>query len=429
MKKVHIISIGNELLIGDTINTNAAWIGQYMYAEGFEIKMAITLPDQYSLLKKQFSQSLKEADFIIVTGGLGPTHDDITKKVVADLFGSELITDQNVLEHIKKIFRKRDFKFSRSNADQALVPDNCSVLFNNKGTAPGLWFEENERVFVVLPGVPHEMKYLMENEVTPRLASTFPGRTTKLIQYFHTTGVPESTLSDDVIGDLAEYLNNGLEVAYLPGMDGVKIRVSYKGENPDEAEAQMQKFRAMILERASDIIYGEGKECSLEAVLGDLLIQKDMSIAVAESCTGGRLSDAITNVPGCSRYMSGGIIAYSNDLKMKLLNVSEEVLKTHGAVSGPVALQMAKSIAEKTGSSIGVSTTGVAGPGGGTREKPVGTVWMGFWIDGDHFALKARLADGREINKQRTVMVVLETVRRHLSGITQYPYNITPLRP
>jgi nicotinamide-nucleotide amidase len=429
MKKAHIISIGNELLIGDTINTNAAWIGQFMYAEGFEIERVVTLPDQPGLLKKQFTQSLKEADFTIVTGGLGPTHDDITKKVVADLFSSELITDQNVLEHIKKIFKKRDFKFSRSNADQALVPHNCSVLFNKKGTAPGLWFEENERVFVVLPGVPYEMKYLMENEVTPRLGNAFPGRSSKLIQYFHTTGVPESTLSDDVIGNLAEYLNNGLEVAYLPGLDGVKIRVSYKGDNLSEAEAQMKKFRNMILNRASDVIYGEGKECSLAAVLGDLLIQKNMTIAVAESCTGGRVADSITNIPGCSRYMAGGIVAYSNDLKMKLLDVSADDLNTHGAVSCRVALQMAKSVAEKSGSTIGVSTTGVAGPGGGTREKPVGTVWMGFWIDGDHFALKARLADDREINKQRTVMVVLETVRRHLIGITRYPYNITPVRP
>jgi len=429
MTKVHIISIGNELLIGDTINTNAAWIGQFMYAGGFEIEKVVTLPDQYNLLKSQFSRSRKDAGLTIVTGGLGPTHDDITKKVVADLFNSELISDPNVLEHIKKIFRKRDFKFSRSNEAQALVPHNCSVLFNNMGTAPGLWFEEDDRVFVVLPGVPHEMKYLMENEVRPRLDGAFPGRATKLIQYFHTSGVPESTLSDEVIGDLAEYLNNGLEVAYLPGVDGVKIRVSYKGDNPAEAGAQMKKFRGMVMERASDIIFGEGRDCSLAAVLGDLLIKKKMTIAVAESCTGGRLCDAITNIPGCSRYMAGGITAYSNDLKMNLLDVSENDLKTHGAVSGRIALQMAKNVAKKTGSTVGVSTTGVAGPGGGTREKPVGTVWMGFWIDGDHFALKARLAESREINKQRTVMVVLETVRRHLNGITHYPYNITPVRP
>lgn len=400
-----------------------------MNAEGFDVEKVITLPDRYELLKKQIARSFEEADFTIVTGGLGPTHDDITKKVVADLFGSKLITDQNVLQHIKDIFRKRHFVFSQSNADQALVPDNCTVLFNKKGTAPGLWFQEKSHVLAVLPGVPHEMKYLVENEITPRLESVFPGRRVKLVQYFHTAGVPESTLSDEVIGDLTDYLNNGLEVAYLPAADGVKIRVSYSGEDTESASAQMLKFRQMILERASDVIYGEGKECDLASVAGGLLIRRNMTIAVAESCTGGRLSDVITNIPGCSQYMLGGIIAYSNELKIQHLNVKKEDLQIYGAVSRQAALQMAKGVAEQSGSDIGVSTTGIAGPGGGTKEKPVGTVWMGFWIDGDHFALKAVLADDREINKQRTTMVVLETVRRHLSGITHYPYNITPVYP
>lgn len=400
-----------------------------MNAEGFDVEKVITLPDRYELLKKQIANSLKEADFTIVTGGLGPTHDDITKKVVADLFGSELVTDQNVLQHIKDIFRKRHFVFSQSNADQALVPNNSTVLFNKKGTAPGLWFHEKDHVLAVLPGVPHEMKYLIENEITPRLESAFPDRSVKLVQYFHTAGVPESTLSDEVIGDLTEYLNNGLEVAYLPNAGGVKIRVSYSGEDSESAGVQMLKFRKMILKRASDVIYGEGKECDLASVAGELLDKQNKTIAVAESCTGGRLSDAITNIPGCSQYMLGGIIAYSNELKMQHLNVTQQDLQKYGAVSRQVALQMAKGVAEQTGSDIGVSTTGVAGPGGGTKEKPVGTVWMGFWISGDHFALKAVLADDREINKQRTTMVVLETVRRHLSGITHYPYNITPIYP
>lgn len=398
-----------------------------MNAEGFDVEKVITLPDRYKLLKKQIAKSFEDADFTIVTGGLGPTHDDITKKVVADLFGSELVTDQNVLQHIKNIFRRRHFVFSQSNADQALVPNNCKILFNKKGTAPGLWFQEKGHVLAVLPGVPHEMKYLFENEITPRLESAFPNRIVKQIQYFHTAGVPESTLSDMVIGNLTEYLNNGLEVAYLPDAYGVKIRVSYSGEDSEAANMQMLKFRKMILERASDVIYGEGKECDLASVAGDLLVKQNKTIAVAESCTGGRLSDAITNIPGCSQYMLGGIIAYSNKLKMQHLNVTQQDLQNYGAVSRQVALQMAKGVADQTGADIGISTTGVAGPGGGTKEKPVGTVWMGFWISGDHFALKAVLADDREINKQRTTMVVLETVRRHLSGIKHYPYNITPV--
>lgn len=400
-----------------------------MNTEGFDIEQMITLPDEYEALKKQIGRSYKNADLTIVTGGLGPTHDDITKKVVADLFGSELVTDLKVLQHVKELFSKRKLVFSQSNADQALVPDNCRILFNKMGTAPGLWFQENEHVLAVLPGVPHEMKYLAENEITPRLESIFPNRETKMIQYFHTAGVPESILSEKIIGDLSEFLNNGLEVAYLPGSDGVKIRVGYAGEDPETAGKQMLKFRNMIFDRAADLIYGEGKECTLASVVGDLLIEQNKTIAVAESCTGGRLSDSITDIPGSSRYMLGGMVAYANKLKVNYLKVKEQDLKRYGAVSQQVALQMAKGIAEQTGSSIGVSTTGVAGPGGGTAEKPVGTIWMGFWMEGDHFALKAMLNEDREINKQRSVMVVLETVRRHLKGITHYPYNIIPVYP
>jgi len=429
MKNAHIISIGNELLIGDTVNTNASWIGRFLNSEGFSVERVLTLPDNYDLLRDQLSDSFAAADLTIVTGGLGPTHDDITKKVVADMFNSELVTDPNVLDHIKSIFRRRDFEFSQSNADQALVPDNCSVLFNKKGTAPGLWFSENGHVIAVLPGVPHEMKYLVENEIRPRLQGEFPDRPAKTLQYFHTAGVPESTLSDKVIGDLSEFLNNGLEVAYLPNAGGVKIRVGYVGEDPDAAEDQMLRFRNLVLERATDVIYGEGRDCELSAVLGDLLVKQEKTISVAESCTGGRLSDIITNVPGCSRYMIGGVIAYANQVKIDQLKVSKKDLDKHGAVSCPVALQMARGAAHLHDSSIGVSTTGIAGPGGGTADKPVGTVWMGFWINGNHFALKAVLTDDREVNKQRTVMIVLETVRRTLLGITHFPYNLTPVYP
>lgn len=427
MKKAHIISIGNELLIGDTVNTNASWIGRYLSAEGFDVEQVITLPDHYDILSQRIAESYERADFTIVTGGLGPTHDDITKKVVTDLFNSKLVEDPNVLKHIKKIFRKRDFTFSKSNADQALVPEISSVLFNKKGTAPGLWIDRDDHVLAVLPGVPHEMQYLVENEITPRLESAFPGRPERMIQYFHTAGVPESTLSDEVIGDLTDYLKNGIEVAYLPGAGGVKIRISTSGDDPGAAREKMMELRTTILHRAGDVIFAEGKDGRLAETVGQLLVDKNETIAVAESCTGGRLSNAITDIPGCSRYMLGGVIAYDNAVKVQQLDVAEDDLKKHGAVSKQVALQMAKGVAELTGSTIGVSTTGVAGPGGGTKEKPVGTVWMGFWINGEHFALRAAFSDDREINKERSVMVVLETVRRKLSGFETYPYNLNPV--
>jgi nicotinamide-nucleotide amidase len=239
--------------------------------------------------------------------------------------------------------------------------------------------------------------------------------------------VPESTLSDDVIGDLSAFLNNGLDVAYLPSPGGVKIRVGYRGDDLEKAEIQIDKFRSMLLEKAGDVIYGEGKHCRLAEVLGEELADRGLTIAVAESCTGGRVSDMLTDIPGSSRYMLGGVLAYSNSVKMRQLSVKESDLDEHGAVSSPVALQMARGVAEATGADIGISTTGIAGPGGGTAEKPVGTVWMGFWTADAHFAIKGIFTDDREINKQRTAMVVLETVRRQLKGIDSLPYHLTPV--
>lgn len=427
MKTAHIISIGNELLIGDTLNTNASWLGRYLNEQGFEVEQVVTMPDTYDLLIGRVRESFNDADFTIVTGGLGPTHDDITKKVITDLFETHLVLNKNVLNHIKKIFEARGFKFSQSNADQALVPENSSILFNKKGTAPGLWIEEGGHVMAVLPGVPHEMRYLTENEITPRLESEFPDRTVRSVRYFHTAGVPESTLSEQVIGDISEYLSSGFEVAFLPNAGGVKVRAGYRGNDIEQAVSKMEKFRSIILERAGDVIYGEGKVCNLADVLGELLVKQEKTIAVAESCTGGRVSDTLTDIPGCSRYVLGGVIAYANSVKKEQLWVEATDLATFGAVSSPVALQMAKGVAERMGADIGIATTGIAGPGGGTAEKPVGTVWMGFWTKNKHFALKGIFTDDREINKQRTTSVVLETVRRQLTGLESLPYNLNPV--
>ncbi|MEX0660876.1 MAG: competence/damage-inducible protein A [Balneolaceae bacterium] len=426
MRKAHIISIGNELLIGDTINTNASWIGRFLTEKGFFVEQVITLPDDYILISECVEQSFMSSDFTVVTGGLGPTHDDITKKVITDFFDDELVENEAVLNHIKEIFRKRDFEFSRSNADQALVPKSCTVLFNNQGTAPGMWFEKENRALAVLPGVPYEMQFLMNNGVSDKLNDFFPGQDVWATRYYKTAGVPESTLSDGVVGDLSSYLNNGVQVAYLPNPGGVTIRISAEGNDKSAANNKLEKLQELLYKKAGEFIYGEGRDCQLAAVVGDLLKQNNKTIAVAESCTGGMLSNDITDVAGSSSYMLGGVIAYANDVKINHLGVNENDLKKYGAVSKQVALQMAKGVAESMGSSIGVSTTGIAGPGGGSVEKPVGTVWMGFWMDGKSFALKAQFTNDRLINKQRTVMVVLETIRREILGLGSYPYNLKP---
>lgn len=419
MKKAHIITIGNELLIGDTVNTNASWIGSKLTELGFSVDKMISVPDDYTPIIEEISDSLQKSDLTVVTGGLGPTHDDITKKAVADIFDSELVENEAVLNHVKEIFETRGFIFSPSNREQALVPECCEVLFNSQGTAPGMWFERNGHYLVVLPGVPYEMKHLMDKQVSKKVEEYIQDLDTNIIEYFRTAGIPESTLSDKV-GDLDQFTSNGVRVAFLPNPSGVTIRISANSEE------KLVQLREMLQDRAGKYIYGKGKNLKLAEVLGELLIQKNMTIATAESCTGGLLSNEITDIPGSSRYMLGGVVAYSNDVKKNLLNVSQNSLEQYGAVSKKVALEMAKGVAEYLGADIGVSSTGIAGPGGGTKEKPVGTVCMGFWIKGEHFALRSVFTNDRLINKERTVMVILESVRRRLLGVDSLPYELKP---
>ena len=428
MKKAHIITIGNELLIGDTVNTNASWIGIFLTEAGFEIERIFTIPDKYDVIKQFIEKSVETADFTVVTGGLGPTHDDITKKAVADVFDCEMVKNEQVLSHIEDIFERRGFRMSESNIEQADVPTACEVLINKMGTAPGMWFEKDQRYLAVLPGVPHEMKYLMSVVVSPKLKKLFPGLEVWVTEYFKTVGIPESTLSDK-IGSLDEFMNNGVEVAYLPGPAGVTIRIRASGADRTDAEERLREIKQNLNEKIGSDLYGKGKNLRLAEVVGKILTKKKLTIAVAESCTGGQLADEITDISGSSNYMKGGVIAYANDIKTSMLGVDEQTLKNDGAVSMAVALQMAKGVAKQFEADIGVSTTGIAGPGGGTKDKPVGLVWMGFWIQGNHFALNTIFTSNRLINKKRTVMVVLESVRRHLLGIGSYPYELKPHRP
>jgi len=428
MKKAHIITIGNELLIGDTVNTNASWIGIFLTEAGFEIERIFTIPDKYDVIKQFIEKSVETADFTVVTGGLGPTHDDITKKTVADVFDCEMVKNEQVLSHIEDIFERRGFRMSESNIEQADVPTACEVLINKMGTAPGMWFEKDQRYLAVLPGVPHEMKYLMSVVVSPKLKKLFPGLEVWVTEYFKTVGIPESTLSDK-IGSLDEFMNNGVEVAYLPGPAGVTIRIRASGADRTDAEERLREIKQNLNEKIGSDLYGKGKNLRLAEVVGKILTKKKLTIAVAESCTGGHLADEITDISGSSNYMKGGVIAYANDIKTSMLGVDEQTLKSDGAVSMAVALQMAKGVAKQFEADIGVSTTGIAGPGGGTKDKPVGLVWMGFWIQGNHFALNTIFTSNRLINKKRTVMVVLESVRRHLLGIGSYPYELKPHRP
>lgn len=428
MKQAHIISVGNELLIGDTVNTNASKIGSFLTGFGFDVKRVVTLPDLYDPLQREISKSLHEADITVITGGLGPTHDDITKKVVHDLLGGNMITNKQVLDHIEQIFEKRGFVMSKANREQAMVPDTCEVLFNKKGTAPGMWFNRDGNCLAVLPGVPYEMEYLLNNGVQTKINETFKGLDVWVTEYFKTAGIPESTLSEQ-IGNLELFVSNGVGVAYLPGPGGVTIRISASGENENHASEKLNDVKDLVNRRAGSFIYGKGKNTKQEEVLGKILSDSGKTIAAAESCTGGLIANRITNIPGSSRYMNGGVVTYSNESKVNILGVSERDIKKYGAVSSQVALQMAENVAQLYNADIGVATTGIAGPGGGTEEKPVGLVFMGFWMEGSHFALKTVFTEDRLINKKRSVAVIFDTVRRKLLGIDGLPYNLKPIHP
>ena len=426
---VQIISIGNELLIGDTINTNASWMGQFMTELGFEVKKVLTISDSLNDIKTAISSAISESDVVLCTGGLGPTHDDMTKKAVADLFGVGMRLDQQVLDYIKASFEKRKLPFSKSNYEQAEVPENCEVLFNKMGTAPGMWFPQSGKYLAVMPGVPYEMQFLMKKQVLPRLQEAFKGVGTLYSRYIKTAGIGESTLSDEVLGDMSVLLINGVSLAFLPTPGGVTLRLNGHGSSLEDAKASVSSLAGFIYRKASNYIIGEGKELTLAEVLGNILKEKQFTIATAESCTGGLIADKLTDIPGSSDYMLGGIVSYSNQVKVNQLGVAESDLKAVGAVSKEVALQMAKGVAKKMNADIGISTTGVAGPGGGTKEKPVGTVWIGYWSKTEHFALKAQLTKDRILNKERSMRIALETARRNLLGITEMPYNLEKQLP
>lgn len=422
--KCHIISIGNELLIGDTVNTNASWLGEHLTSIGVEVTEIHTLPDDLTTIMAVLEDSLSKADLVITTGGLGPTHDDITKVAVSELFDCEMELDEEILDFIKKTFKKRNIPFSKSNRDQAMVPECCEVMFNSRGTAPGMWFEREKSSLAVLPGVPHEMKHLFENQLLDRLKPLIGEEIYRESRYIVTAGIGESTLSDQIIGDLDPVLPEGVSAAYLPSPQGTKIRISAYGSSEKEIADRVDPVIDYIEVKASDYIIGEGKGTTLSKVIGDILRKKELMIATAESCTGGYISNAITDIPGSSDYFRGGVNAYSNEVKHKILDVSRDDLEKYGAVSKPVALQMAKGVAQNLNTDIGISTTGIAGPTGGTEEKPVGTVWIGFWSQEEHFALLAHFTDDRLMNKERTSAVALETVRRELLQIEEMPYGL-----
>jgi len=411
--KSKLISIGDEILIGQIINTNAAFLGDRLFSIGIPVAKTVVIGDEEEVLLSEFEDSFRNYDVTIITGGLGPTHDDITKHVLLKFFKDEFVRDEKVLEHVRNIFRSRNMNMPLVNEDQALVPKNSKVIWNANGTAPGIWIEKDNRIFIAMPGVPYEMKAMTENEILPELKKRYSEGSGKvyLQKTLLTTGLGESSLNE-MIGNVKEIIGDS-KLAFLPSTTGVRLRINTEGNSSAEAEEKLVNIEKKIRAKIPDYIYGVNKE-ELEKVIGIILTERKQTLSVAESCTGGMISSKIVSVPGSSNYYAGGVCVYSNLEKIKILNIKEETLKKYGAVSEETAIEMADGVRELMGTDYALSTTGIAGPSGGTDLKPVGLVWIGFSGKEKNYALSFKFGNNREVNIQRASQRALEILRREL---------------
>ncbi|MDP2362830.1 MAG: competence/damage-inducible protein A [Ignavibacteria bacterium] len=413
--KAYLISIGDELLIGQTINTNVAVIGNLISENNIAIIKSTVVGDDIKSILDELELASLKADLIICTGGLGPTHDDVTRNAFVQYFKTELVHNDEVLDDIKSMLKRRGRELKKTHEDQAMVPKVAEVIRNENGTAPGYWIEKDKKIFIVMPGVPYEMKAMMSNHVIQKLIERI-GKPKEFIKKvtLQTTGLPESVLAER-LGEMEELLS-GAQLAFLPNQYGVRLRVTVKSNVEEEANNQLLEIEQKIRSKVGRFIYGRGDE-NLEDVVGRLLKERELRISVAESCTGGGLADRITNINGSSKYFERGVVTYSNAAKVELLKVDEDVMIEKGAVSAEVAMQMAEGIKSISGSDIGVSLTGIMGPTGGVTDKPVGTVFIGYCDDKVCTVKRFQFGEDRVLNKNRATQAALEMVRRSLLGI------------
>ena len=416
--QAEIITIGDELLIGQVVDTNSAWLGSTLGDDGIKVMQITSVQDHAAQIVQAVNDALSRADIVLMTGGLGPTKDDITKKTLAEMFGMKLVRNEQVYEMVGKQLALRGIAFTELNQGQALVPDGCTVLPNRNGTAPGMWFERDGKVLISMPGVPFEMKALVKDEVLPRLRKHF-ALDANVHRTIITFGLAESILAD-TIASWEEALPPYLHLAYLPSALCIRLRLSAyeidRQKAEQEIESQIEKLSKVI----PHYIIGS-EDDSLESVTGTLLKTRGETLATAESCTGGNIAHRFTAMPGASEYFKGGVVAYSNEVKMALLGVDPESLNHYGAVSQSVAEQMAEGVRRATGATYGISTTGIAGPTGGTPEKPVGTVWMAVATPNGVFSRRMVFGSVRSQNIERASSNCINLLRLQLLGLGDLP--------
>jgi len=412
----HIITVGDEILIGQVLNTNAAYIGKELIENNINVVSTSVIGDNEAEIVQEFKKAYEENDLVIVTGGLGPTHDDVTRKCIVNFFNTELVQNSEVLEDIKNLFKKRRWKINKINEGQALVPKIASVIRNTLGTAPGVWIEKDGKIFAAMPGVPYEMEEMVNSYVIPALKERIgEPEIITVRKNLLTTGIGESTLFER-LGDLNELIGDS-KLAFLPSQFGVRLRITSEGKSEEEALNKISEIEQKIRTKAGRYIYGTENEV-LEEVIGKILKERGLTLAVAESCTGGLVSNMLTNISGSSVYFERGVVSYSNAAKVEILKVNEDMIVENGAVSIEIARQMAEGIKSISGTDLGLSTTGIMGPTGASVDKPLGLVYVGICDDKVCTAKEFLFGDNRILNKQRAAQAALDMLRRHLLGIT-----------
>jgi len=408
--RVELVTIGNELLLGFTVDTNGAEIARALSALGVEVVRRTAVPDRSDDIAAAVAEALRRSDAVITTGGLGPTRDDVSKTAIAGLYGLPLEFDETVWSDIVARFARVQRAPAASNRSQAEVPRGATVLRNKWGTAPGLWLEGPPGLTIMLPGVPSEMRKLLEFEVGPRLAARATGRVVRSL-LVRTTAIAESALAERM-GEIEREIAP-LTCAYLPGLEGVDLRITAWGLEPVEAEARLRAAADLVVERAGEHAYGEG-DTDLAAVVLERARRAGLSLGTAESCTGGLVGGRITDVPGSSDVFTGAVVCYSNRLKIEMLGIAPELIAEHGAVSQVVAEAMAEGGRTRIGVDLAVAVTGIAGPSGGTEAKPVGTVWFAIATAAGTDSKRVIFLGSRREIRERAAQTALHLVNRRL---------------
>ncbi|MDZ7847605.1 MAG: competence/damage-inducible protein A [Owenweeksia sp.] len=412
--QAEIITIGDEILIGQTIDTNAAFIASQLNLIGIQVKQKRTVADKAEAITEALSQVHSNTKLVFMTGGLGPTKDDITKHTLADYFGGELVFNAEVYKNIEALFRSYNRQPQEPHRKQAELPSSCRPVINKIGTASGMHFQNNGVNYFATPGVPYEMEHLVRDQIIPWIEKNI-SRGTVVHRTILTQGVPESDLAAR-LADIEENLPSDISLAYLPSPGMVKLRLTSYTGSADKTRARVEQQAQLIQNILGEVVFGQDAE-SLQGVIGILLREKGLSLSTAESCTGGAIATLITSVAGSSDYFKGAVVSYANEVKANLLKVDEEVLRINGAVSEPVAEQMADGVRKLLHTDFAVATTGIAGPGGGTDQKPVGTIWIAIAGPQRTKAWLFRFGNNRERNIRKTSVTALNLLRRELQKI------------